>query len=246
MGFSALSQRVKRTVITGILVALPEELRSLTTAKLKQGESLRLANDCLVILSGVGADNAQKATQKLIAQGAEQLISWGCAGALAPELIAGELIIPTSIQTHTGQNLPINSQWHKKITASLGQQKYSSGILLESLHIVASAVEKSALYSSTQALATDMESAVVARIAQQANLPFMAIRSIVDDASFDLPHAIQYAMRDNGQVAIPKIITYLIYHPTEIPRLIQLGRHFKAASKTLANISPLFTKLSAS
>jgi len=232
-------------VITGILVALPEELHTLSSVKLKPGQSHFLSDTLLVILSGAGIENAEKATQQLIAQGAKQLISWGCAGALAAQLKAGDLFIPSQIQTHAGEHLSINSDFYHKLRATLQQTAHHTGLLLESAQIISQAQEKNALHQSTQALATDMESAALAQVAQQADLPFIAIRSIVDEAHFNLPNAVQYAMQKDGRVSLGKLLLYLIGHPFEIPRLIQLGQHFNAASKTLAKISPLLVKMTA-
>ena len=78
-----------------------------------------------------------------------------------------------------------------------------------------------------------MESAAVAQLAKQAQIPFIAIRSIVDPAKLNLPEAINYAMTDSGVVSIAKLTRYLCRHPGELPGLIILGLHFKAASKTL-------------
>ncbi|NOQ65252.1 MAG: phosphorylase, partial [Methyloprofundus sp.] len=76
--------------------------------------------------------------------------------------------------------------------------------------------------------------------------PFVAIRSIIDPANLDLPQAITYAMTDKGVVALPKLLFYLLRHPTELPRLIKLGLHFKAATKTLkvaATMLPQITQV---
>jgi len=224
-------------VITGILVALPEELRTLTKTKIKQGECVTVAKNTIITLSGSGPENARIAAQILIDQGAKQLISWGCAGALAPHLKAGDLIIPESIRTQDNNLITTHTQWSKKIIANLVSNiKYYTGTLLESDSVVALAGIKNELYQSTHALAIDMESGAVARIAQQAQIPFIALRSIVDPANLDLPLAINHAMTESGLVSIPKLLLYLCAHPNEIPRLIKLGLNFNAANKTLKQL----------
>ncbi len=221
-------------MITGILVALPEELRTLTKTKIKQGECVTVAKNTIITLSGSGPENARIAAQILIDQGAKQLISWGCAGALAPHLKAGDLVIPESIGTQDNNLIATHTQWSKKIIANLASNiKYYTGTLLESDSVVALADTKNELHQSTHALAVDMESGAVARIAQQAQIPFIALRSIVDPANLDLPLAINHAVTETGLVSIPKLLLYLCAHPNEIPRLIKLGLNFNAANKTL-------------
>lgn len=63
----------------GIIVALPEELTTLTNAKITKGQIHPLGNNFWVTLSGTGPNNASDAAQKLISHGADRLISWGCA-----------------------------------------------------------------------------------------------------------------------------------------------------------------------
>ena len=225
-------------MITGIVVALPEELRTLSKVKLTQGESAQLSANTLVILAGTGPENARIASLKLVAQGAQQLISWGCAGALAPYLKAGDLIIPNSILSQDNTPLTTHKHWRKQLSSTLEHSlKCYNGQLLESVTVISLAQDKTQQFQRSNALAVDMESAAIARIAAQTNLPFIAIRSIVDSAQFDLPKAINYALSDSGIVAIPKLIKYLCLHPSELVPLIQLGLHFKAASHTLKQLA---------
>ena len=225
-------------MITGILVALPEELHTLTKSKLKQGECITVAKNTLVTLSGSGTENASVAAQNLINHGANQLISWGCAGALAPYLKAGDLIIPSVIHSRDNIQLTTLPNWSKQLINQLEQSiKCYDGRLFESDSVISLARDKAEQYQQTGALAVDMESGAVARVAQQANIPFIAIRSIADPANQDLPGAISHAMTAKGIISIPKLILYLCSHPWELPRLINTALHFSRASKTLKTVA---------
>jgi len=221
-------------VITGILVALPEELHTLTKSRIKQGECFAVSENTLITLSGSGPKNANSAAQNLLAQGATQLISWGCAGALAPHLKAGDLVIPAWVLTKDNNRLATHKLWSQQVIKLLDDSMtYDQACLLESDTVISLAQDKSRQYLLTQAIAVDMESAAVAQTANQAQIPFIAIRSIVDPAELNLPEAINYAMTDSGIVSISKLMRYLYRHPGELPRLIKLGLHFNAANKTL-------------
>lgn len=225
-------------MITGVLVALPEELRTLSKTKIKQGECFSMSDNTLVTLAGSGSDNASKAAQSLLNHGAQQLISWGCAGALAPHLKSGDLIIPALILTQDNTQLATDASWSKLIINSLQPViKCYDGMLVESAAIISKAQDKAELFKQTQALAVDMESAAVARTAQQANIPFIAVRSIIDPADLDLPNAINHAMTDKGIVSIPKLLIYLCSHPQELPSLINTALYFNKARKTLTSVA---------
>ena len=221
-------------MITGILVALPEELHTLTKSRIKQGECFAMSDNTLISLSGAGPKNAARAAQNLLAQGATQLISWGCAGALAPYLNAGDLLIPEYILAKDNTTLATHKLWSQQVIDLLDNAiVYNENKLLESDTVISLAQDKNQQYQQTRAVAVDMESASVARIANQKKIPFIAIRSIVDPAGLDLPLAINYAMNDKGVLSIAKLLLFLCRHPSELPGLIKLGLHFHAASKTL-------------
>ena len=80
-------------MITGIVVALPEELTTLTSIKIDKGCCRFIADKLLVVYSGAGPINAQSAAELLVAEGATRLMSWGCAAALSASLKPGDLIL---------------------------------------------------------------------------------------------------------------------------------------------------------
>lgn len=214
---------------TGILVALPEELSTLTSQPLNAHQSFALSADCKVMLTGMGSDNAQLGAHKLIQAGCTQLISWGCAGALAPHLKSGDLIMPKALN---------NAAWQAKIINHLTIDKnIVQGALYNSKMIIHLALEKHALHTESNAVAVDMESHAIADIAKQHQLPFLALRCIVDPANFDLPYALAKACNAQGQISIPKLLAYIMRQPAEILPLIRLGLHFNAAKKTLTQLS---------
>ena len=222
--------------VVGIVVALPEELSTLTRQKLVQGECVNLSDNILVSYSGAGADNAQLAAQQLIARGASHLISWGCAGALATDLKAGDLVLAEQVQSHADL-IAVDSVWRNHLITALNNLPVHGGILLESQQIVANSADKQSLQQQTGAAAVDMESAAVARVAQAAEKPCLVIRVIADSASFDLPQAVVQSLNSQGQVELGKLLIYLVTHLTEIPALIKLGLHFSAAQKTLKQVT---------
>ncbi|HHA18838.1 MAG TPA: phosphorylase, partial [Methylophaga sp.] len=98
---------------------------------------------------------------------------------------------------------------------------------------VAESEEKKAIYKQTRAIALDMESVAVARIAIQNNLPVLAIRCIADPATMNLPKAVSYALNNQGDVVLAKLLWFLLTHPNELPGLIKLGLHFNTAKNKL-------------
>ncbi len=228
-------------MITGIVVALPEELSTLTAKKLAKGEVLFLSERVLVAYAGTGHANATQAAHLLVANGAKKLISWGCAGALADYINSGDLILANRLVDAKGDlavSTSISSEWHAHSHNHLSNYvTIHSGLLVESTVVVSSSTDKQKLYQETGALAVDMESIAVAKVAQHHNHPFLVIRSIVDPAHLNLPLAISRSVNGQGDVVMRLLLLYILRNPSEIPALIKLGRHFGAATKTLKIIA---------
>lgn len=225
-------------MITGFVVALPEEVCTLTTQKIVKGCCTFIADDQIIINSGAGPENARLAAEQLIANGAQQLISWGCAAALEPGLKPGYLVLATQLTDADLTLIKVDNNW-----LNFNQQKLKqhliiqSGGIAESKTLVASSSDKKQLHLKTGAIAVDMESIAVAKVAEQHKLPFLAIRAIADPANMNLPKAVSVALNKQGEVELGKLLRFLAMHPSELPGLIKLGLHFNAAQNTLKKVA---------
>jgi adenosylhomocysteine nucleosidase len=230
-------------VITGIVIALAEELGTLTTSKLGLGEIAHLNDNIQVIYSGAGADNAKAAAETLVKQGVSQLISWGCAAALADNVEPGTLVFAEQCIGADKSTVETDKQWLKHAMGLLAKQLPISGIIAESNQIIVTGKDKLELGVATNAIALDMESAAIARVAKANGLPFLAIRAIADPQSMNLPKAIGYAVNQQGEVALGKLAFFVLLHPAEIPGLVKLGLHFNAAKKTLTQAATFLDEI---
>ena len=220
----------------GIIVALVEELSTLTSKKMAKGECEYISKDIIIIYSGAGRDNATKSAKILIEKGATALISWGCAGALGLELRAGDLIFPEKILTARGQTLKITESWLAHVKKNL-PIIHRSVILVESLTPIATSEDKKKLHQQTQAIAVDMESAAIIETAQKFSVKSLVIRTIVDPVSLNLPPAINHALNTEGEIVLSRLLTHLLTHPQQLPSLIKLGLNFKTAKNKLKAVA---------
>jgi adenosylhomocysteine nucleosidase len=224
----------------GIIVALPQEGRSLTRKRLKEGECIPLDHNRLLAVSDTGSEAASLAASMLVASGAQALVSWGCAGGLAPDLRPGNLVIPTQIEQSDGELLTVDEAWAQRLGSRIAQEvRIFRGKLLETPAIVSCAGEKQRLFKQSDALILDMESASIARAATALNLPFLAIRTVVDPASVTLPTSIANSFDGRGRLQLPALLARCLVNPSHLIDLIQLGRHFDLAMKTLVKVDEL-------
>lgn len=220
-------------MITGIVVALEDEISSLTSQKIIKGDCYFINEKTLVAFSGAGSKNATLACQLLINKGAKRLISWGCAAAIKVNLHPGDLVIPETLQTEEKELISLSTPWLHHVIDKLSSLNPHTGSLVESRTAVTTSADKKTIHKQTRAIALDMESISIAQIAKQNNLPVLVIRTIVDPLEMDLPKAVVYSLSAEGDIIMVKLLGYLLTHPTELPGLIKLGLHFKAAKNKL-------------
>ncbi|KAF3981711.1 MAG: phosphorylase [Methylococcales symbiont of Hymedesmia sp. n. MRB-2018] len=220
-------------MITGIVIALADEVSSLSSTKIGKGDCVFINDKTLITCSGAGPKNAAKAAQLLIDKGAERLISWGCAAALKTGIDAGDLIIAQTLFAEDNDQISITSLWFQQVLEELSELKPLTGSLAESSHIVALSSAKKLIHKQNRAIALDMESIAVGKTAQKNDKDILVIRCIADPVTQDLPQAVCYALSQQGDIVLSKLLCFLLTHPQELPGLIRLGLNFNAAKNKL-------------
>jgi adenosylhomocysteine nucleosidase len=217
----------------GIVVATTAEARSLTKHPVVSGGAL-------LQISGIGAKRAHLAARTLLEKGATSLLSWGSAGGLIPGLSPGSLVLPKNIIAVDGSVYPVDATWRESLCAQLKEKiNLREGLLAESITAVTCPEEKATLFQQTGAIAVDMESAAVAAEAQQAGVPFMAIRAIADPVGITLPQSALASLDEFGRLRPLRLLKALAKNPVELSALIRLGRNFRAAQSTLSIVARL-------
>jgi hopanoid-associated phosphorylase len=222
--------------VLGVVCALRSEARHLGRSVAGNTGVGSLTDGTLIAVTGMGLEAAAAGTGRLIAGGADALISFGMAGGVDPQLPAGCLFLPTEVCTPEGAVLPCDAQWHEELRRAL-EHAVAQGRLASVRAPLATAAAKAALRQATGARAVDMESSAVAQLAQRHALPFVALRAIIDDAHAELPGAVAAATGADGQVAAWRVGAYLLRHPGELAPVLRLARAYAAANDTLAAVS---------
>ncbi len=190
----------------------------------------------LATAAGHDAHHVTRAAQGLIEQGANALVSFGLAGGLAPEARAGNLVIAGRVCDGEGNIIEGDLAWASRAQATFARQfaaPVRNIVMASGNKPVASVVEKARLYGASAAYAVDMESLPVAQVAAEKNLPFIAVRAIVDDASSHLLPAALHAQNGDGSINYGRLFRCLAESPWDIFSLISLGLKGAKASATL-------------
>jgi adenosylhomocysteine nucleosidase len=144
----------------------------------------------VVVHSGVGRKNAERATEALIfGHRPKWIISAGLAGGLHPGVKRGDIVMPDAILGEDGRRLAIDLQ------ISAGERAANPdlhvGPLLTIDRVAFKAAEKRRLGQQHQAVAVDMETLGVAEACHREKQKFLAVRVVSDAATEELPADIE-------------------------------------------------------
>jgi adenosylhomocysteine nucleosidase len=221
----------------GIVCALASEARHL--GSISRHEPIEsLPDRTLVAVTGMGGRAASKGAGALIEAGATALASFGLAGGLDPALQAGAILLPAEVIGSDGQVVSTAQGWRQRLASALSAHTPScGGRLLTSQRAIGSIADKARLFKETRAAAVDMESWAVGEVATRHQLPFVAVRVIVDSACDALPAAVTAAADQEGHLRIWRLIGALARAPGELAPLIRLAGRYRTANRALAAIA---------
>ncbi|MBF0859321.1 hypothetical protein HKD24_08850 [Gluconobacter sp. LMG 31484] len=197
----------------GVLAGLKQEARLIR----------RFLPNAPVALSNATPEGARRGVERLLKAGATELLSFGCAGSLSPDVAPGTVIVADHVH-YEDRDISCDPN----LSQMFGSAYARRGGILHSDVLVELGLEKAWYFSQTKCLAVDMESGVVA----DAGVPFAVLRVVCDDATRDLPPAVKTSMK-NGAVYVPGLMGSLLRHPLQIGGLIRLGREAAVAQRAM-------------
>jgi len=185
-----------------------------------------------VIIGGGNRERTTALVEEAVRR-ASCLMSFGIAGALSPDLRAGDVVISAEVVLD-GQRWRADEGFQDRVgelTREIGAYR---GAVLGADAILATELAKSRAWTETGALAVDLESAVVARIASQAGIPFLVVRTIADTAFRELPPAALIPLSEAGTPNLARVLISLLRRPRQLGTLIGLARETRMALLALA------------
>ena len=160
------------------------------------------------------------------------------AGGLDPALAAGTIFLPSEVISPDGVSVATARGWRERLGAALApQHPLTQGRLVTTPKAVGSLAAKATLFREMGAAAVDMESMAVAEVAEARELPFIAVRVIVDSAADALPQAVTAAADSEGHLQIWRLMGALARTPADLAPLIRLARRYRAANRSLAAVA---------
>ena len=182
----------------------------------------------------VGAGNHRRtvAIVEEAATRAECLVSFGIAGALAPSLKPGDIVLSTEVIDDDRSWLS-SERLRPQISDLALELGAIEGPVLGAQLVIATKADKRRAWQQTGAIAVDLESIVVARAAAALGIPFVVLRAIADPASRELPPAALVPLADDGKPALAQVLASVMRRPQQLPTLLGVAREARQALAAL-------------
>lgn len=178
--------------------------------------------------TGVGHDAACRCVAALASVPVEAALLGGFAGALAPDLDPGTVVVADSLLTSSETSIPV------PLAESLEESLLGMGLpvargpLISVDQVVGDSEDKSMLWRQTGALAVDMESAFLAEGLLARGLPFGVARVVLDSAQESLPASVS-VRATLAMLARPSGLR-------QLPDLIRVGSRIRGCAGTGARV----------
>ncbi len=237
--------------MVGIVTAMPEE-RSAVLKQVRGVQRARLATldlyrgslagrELAVVEGGMGSAAATRATQLLIKElNPAIILSSGYCGAVRPGPQTGDLVLCCRLFTadSTGLQeltLPGNQLAAGRLAAGLQQQGLQAwqGSFITTHGIVTKAALAASLDETLPHPVLEMESAAVALAAAEANIPFLGLRAVSDDAAEELQFSLNEICGKDGQVSVGRVLWLLARRPLLLGQFLRLAAGSAKAGTSL-------------
>jgi nucleoside phosphorylase len=159
------------------------------------------------------------------------VVGAGIAGALSPGLGAGAIVASSRVRDSSGDAPAPDA----RLLSRALEAGAAAATLLTVTKPVTAAAEKRRLAASLEGTsAVDMESAAWARVAASRGIPYLVVRSIIDQAEEDLPDYLAACMGEDGTIRRGAVVARALARPSRIPELFRLRRRVLDCARGLS------------
>jgi adenosylhomocysteine nucleosidase len=213
----------------------------------------------LLVRTGVGPERATRGISSFLSTHAYRgIVSTGYAGGLRDGCRIGDILVPDEVQTIPPLpdiRIRPDPELREKVIQAVrpGPWEVHTGRMITTDRVIFSSSEKRRLGREYDAGSVEMESAVIAELAERASVPLVVVRVVLDEASFSLPDLMEvvrwFRRRQFGRLPdlmevvrwfrrrqFGKLIQYVSLHPHSLFELLKLLQRTRRASKILTHL----------
>jgi adenosylhomocysteine nucleosidase len=189
-------------------------------------------SDIRAVITGVGAERAQRVARTVLDWRPDVCISAGFAGGLNSAYRAGDVLVANNVRDGETQRTFASEPRIVNWVEDAGARRI--GTLCTSAYMISSVEDKRRLGRTADAV--DMESFFILNEVHERGIPGVAIRAVSDAADERLPLDFTQVLDDRGRVRIAHLAREIARSPRRIPGLIRLGSASRRGAQRLAKV----------
>ena len=245
-----------------IITAMPEEFRAVadslgTVAEtrlgaLRAGRFSSAGHEFLLVESGMGVDNASRATGQIIREERPNLlVSAGFCGGIKPESRAGDVVVADNIVIATEKGLEeipvlLSGSGPTFVAHEAAEgKKVSGGVFVTTSVLTSKKRLAGMLPEHYRTPVVEMESGAIACVAAEQGIPLLAIRAVSDTAAEELRFSLdEFCDPQMRRILLSRVLLTILRKPYIIPQLVRLAFSSRTAAQSLTSaLSRLFPAL---
>jgi len=233
----------------GFIVALPGEARAAAGGRWQWQDGwpvkrLRSAagEEQIWVRCGIGPQRAAAAARWLVTQQVHGLALFGVSGGLGPDLVPGDLVLAAAVLDCCETEQPIRLDLVDEgceLALLIAGIRVQHGPVLTVTSPIRQPEHKAMLFQRHGALAVDMESAAVARVAAEEAIPCTVLRSICDPAQRSVAEEAFGIVDGEGRLRIKTLLVSVINRLGLVTDLLRMQRDFGPALRSLKQAAPV-------
>ena len=159
------------------------------------------------------------------------LMSFGTMGGLAPDIETGQWLVARNVIDPDGSTHLTDPGWSTTLLRLCRSARYAP--VISSERPILKPLEKRHMHQMTGAYAVDMESHIVARVAERYQLPFVVARVVLDESHEAVPEIAMAGVSADGSTQALPVIKALARTPASFAPLMRLARSSMRARRAL-------------
>jgi len=235
-----------------VVASMEQELTGLRRELREIADATGINSQVEFQVLGVGPERAGAAMAALLGDRLSRrskvdgVLLVGVAGGVDPELETGDLLLAdrhalqSGASQGAGQAIKPDAdmlQSAQKAALELSVPIFNGGSLTVD-HLVAEPHERESLRTEYQVYSVNMEDYRAAEAAQNAGVPFLSVRVVLDTASQRLPGYLPGLARSRY-----KVVTKILLMPWRIPTMLNLKRQLQLCQAVLTNFGVSYLKV---
>lgn len=232
-----------------VVASMEQELTGLRRELREIEDATGISSQVEFQVLGVGPERAGAAMAALLENRRSKIdgvLLVGVAGGVDPELETGDLLLAdrhalqNGASQGAGQAIKPDAemlQSAQKAALELSVPIFNGGSLTVD-HLVAEPHERESLRTEYQVYSVNMEDYRAAEAAQNAGVPFLSVRVVLDTASQRLPGYLPGLARSRY-----KVVTKILLMPWRIPAMLRLKRQLQLCQAVLTNFGVSYLKV---